>query len=311
MELLTNYHIPVLAEEVKNCLLQERHSGTFFDGTVGFGGHAEVLLSGLDEKAIYTGTDVDDTAFKYSTEKFLNESRFRGYQYNFTKINAVANIEGIEGYDGIIADLGVSSFQLDDASAGFTFREDAPLDMRMQKTLSKTAADIVNKYKEEELSHIFFTYGEERASRKISKFIVEQRERKAFATTGDLLEIIRKVAPVPYINKTAQRVFQALRIAVNDELENLKIFLDRAIPLLNRGGRIAVISFHSLEDRIVKDVFKYEEKSCVCAPGIPICVCGKVQRLKVITKKPVTASGAELKINRRSRSAKLRVAERI
>ena len=310
MDFLTSYHAPVLAEEIRSFIIKNK-SGLYFDGTLGFGGHAKLLLQDLNADAIYAATDVDDQAFKYSLEQFRDESRVRMYKYNFTKIDSVAKIESLSGFDGIIADLGVSSFQLDEPTAGFSYRFDAPLDMRMEKSLQRTAADILNDSTEEELADIFFTYGEERASRKISRLIVEKRLKGKLKTAEDLMEILRQVAPVPYVNKTATRVFQALRIVVNSELDNLKIFLEKAVDLLLPGGRIAVISFHSLEDRIVKEAFRYEEKSCICPPGLPICICGKEQRLKIITRKPVTASEAELKLNRRARSAKLRVAERV
>jgi 16S rRNA (cytosine1402-N4)-methyltransferase len=310
MDFLTNYHAPVLAEEVCTNIVTNK-SGAYFDGTLGFGGHAQLLLQRLADDAKYVATDVDEEAFRYCREKFKNDGRVRMYMYNFTRIDAVATIESLEGFDGILADLGVSSFQLDEKNSGFSFRFDAPLDMRMQKSLERTAQDILNEESEESLADIFFTYGEERASRKLGRLIVEKRAKSDFKTAEDLMEIIRQVAPVPYVNKTAGRVFQALRIVVNDELENLKIFLEKAVDLLLPGGRIGIISFHSLEDRIVKEAFKFEEKSCICPPGLPVCICGKVQRLKIITKKPVTASEIELKNNRRARSAKLRIAERI
>ncbi len=310
MDLLTNFHAPVLAEEIRTFIIKNK-SGLYFDGTLGFGGHAKLLLRELNENAVYAATDVDDQAFSYCQEQFKADSRVRMYKYNFTKIDSVAKIESLGGFDGIIADLGVSSFQLDKPTAGFSYRFDAPLDMRMEKSLPRTAADILNDSSEEELADIFFTFGEERASRKISRMIVEKRLKGKFTTAEDLMGILRQVAPVPYVNKTATRVFQALRIVVNDELENLKIFLEKAVDLLLPGGRIAVISFHSLEDRIVKEAFKFEEKACVCPPGLPICICDKEQRLKVLTRKPVTASDEELKRNKRARSAKLRVAERI
>lgn len=310
MDFLTNYHAPVLAEAVYTNIVTN-NSGAYFDGTLGFGGHAGLILQQLSPDARYVATDVDEEAFRYCQEKFKNESRVRMYRYNFTRIDAVAKIESLDGFNGILADLGVSSFQLDEKDSGFSFRFDAPLDMRMQKSLDRTAADILNDESEEELAAIFFTYGEERASRKLAKLIVERRATARLKTAEDLMELIRLIAPVPYVNKSAGRVFQALRIVVNDELENLKIFLEKAVDLLLPGGRIAIISFHSLEDRIVKEAFKYEEKSCVCPPGLPVCVCDKEQRLKILTRKPITASDSELKQNRRARSAKLRIAERI
>ncbi len=310
MDLLTNFHEPVLLEELRTAVLQKK-SGVYFDGTLGFGGHARSFLKDLGEDAIYIATDVDDYAFDYCKEQFQNDNRVRIYKYNFVRIDAIAKIEGVAGFDGIIADLGVSSYQLDEPSAGFTFRADAPIDMRMDKSLEKTAKDILNQESEEYLVEIFFKYGEEKASRKIARKIIEKRSEAEFKSTEDLMQIIRQIAPIPYQTKTAQRIFQALRIAVNEELHNLEMFLEKAISTLMPGGRIGVISYHSLEDRIVKEVFRYQEKECICPPGLPICVCDKVRTLKVLTRRHVAASDAEISSNKRARSAKLRIAERV
>ena len=210
-----------------------------------------------------------------------------------------------------MADLGVSSFQLDNVDSGFTFRQDASLDLRMDKNLSLTAADIINSYPESELANIFYQFGEEKKSRIIASRISEQRDVKKFVTTFDLVRIIESLVPENFRVKTLSRIFQALRICVNNELENLKLFLSNSIDLLKSGARIVILSYHSLEDRIVKDIFKYESLDCICPKDYPICKCDKVKRLKIITKKPLLPSSEEITANRRSRSAKLRVAERI
>ncbi len=304
------HHEPVLLTETLNFLITNKN-GIYFDGTIGFGGHSEAILNILGNNATLIGTDKDKEAFNYTSEKFSGDKRAEVFNTGFTDIDAIARLNFIEGFDGIFADLGVSSFQLDNKSSGFTYREDAPLDMRMDKTKGKSAADILNFFDEENLANIIFEYGEERRSRVIARKIVEARKQKKISTTFELKEIIQNSAPQKHLNKTLSRVFQSLRIYVNNELEELKLFLDKSIDLINKGGRIVILTYHSLEDRIVKEFFKYESLSCICPPEMPICTCGKEASLKIITRKPVIAGEEELNRNPRSRSAKLRAAEKL
>lgn len=306
---MNEHHKPVMLKETMDYLINNK-AGTYFDGTLGFGGHTKEILSHLNENGKVIATDVDSEALNFCREKFSDE-RIKFYNFNFSKVDIISKLESIKSYDGIMADLGVSSFQLDNVDSGFTFRQDASLDLRMDKNLTLTAADIINSYPENELANIFYQFGEEKKSRIIASRISEQRIVKKFVTTFDLVKIIESLVPENFRVKTLSRIFQALRICVNNELENLKLFLTNSISLLKSGARLVIISYHSLEDRIVKDIFKYESIDCICPKDYPICKCDKVKRLKIITKKPLLPSKEEIAANRRSRSAKLRVAERI
>ncbi len=303
-------HKPVLLKESIEYLIRN-DNGIYFDGTIGFGGHSRKFLELSDSASRLIGTDKDKSAFDFCRKLFENDSRVRLYNTSFNNIDLISKIEFIENYDGIFADLGVSSFQLDNKEAGFTFREDVPLDLRMNRAEGMSAAELLNEFSEKEIADIIYKYGEEKKSRKIASKIVERRKNSPIKTTYDLREIIAEIVPDFYLTKSLSRVFQALRIYVNNELEDLKLFLEKSVPLLKKGGRIGIITFHSLEDRIVKEFFKYESLSCVCPPESPVCVCDKEQRLKIINRKPVIAGEDELKENRRARSAKLRVAERV
>ncbi|HEX2983813.1 MAG TPA: 16S rRNA (cytosine(1402)-N(4))-methyltransferase RsmH [Ignavibacteriales bacterium] len=303
-------HVPVLLKESLEFLITDT-SGIYFDGTAGFGGHSAAILKQLDWSGKLVLTDMDATAFEYCKSKFGGDGRVSLYNFNFAQIDIISKLESISGYTGIFVDLGVSSFQLDDAEAGFTYRTNSPLDLRMDKNAELSAKDVVNTFDEKELADIFFQYGEEKNSRKIARAIVEKRNAGRIETTLDLAKIVEGLTPAHLVNKSLSRVFQALRIYVNDELGSLKDFLNKAVSLLDKKGRIVVLSYHSLEDRIVKDVFKYENLSCVCPPGLPVCQCGKEQRLKILTKKPLAPQESEIKNNKRARSAKLRAAERI
>ena len=303
-------HIPVLLKESVDYIVNNIN-GNYFDATLGFGGHTELLLSKLGANAKVICTDKDIDAIKFCENKFKDDSRFRPYNANFTEIDTLCKIEFIDKFDGILADLGVSSYQLDNKEAGFTYREDTYLDLRMNKSVGISAADVLNSFTREEISKILFTYGEERKSNYIANLIVQEREIAPIKTTKQLRDIVEKIVYKEKAASSLSRVFQALRIYVNNEMEDLKSFLETAITLLNPGGRIAVISYHSLEDRIVKEVFKYASLSCICSPKIPICICDKQQTLKLITKKPVLPLDNEITENRRSRSAKLRVAEKV
>jgi len=307
---MTQAHIPVLLKESVDYLVT-KNDGVYFEGTLGFGGHTKEIVNRLSVKGSVVSTDVDLNAFNYCKEKFKGEDRIKLYNFNFSLIDVIAKIESLEFFDGILADLGVSSFQLDNAAAGFSYSVNSELDLRLDKNLRKTAADFINYESEEKIANIIFEYGEEKNSRKIARQITETRKVKRIETTDELKKIIASVTNPKYLTKTLSRVFQALRIYVNDELGALKAFLNNSLPVLRKGGRLVVISYHSLEDRIVKDFFKYESLSCICPPDSPICNCGKVRRLNVITKKPIVTSELEIRNNKRARSAKLRVAERI
>ncbi|MCW8817880.1 MAG: 16S rRNA (cytosine(1402)-N(4))-methyltransferase RsmH [Ignavibacteriaceae bacterium] len=307
---MTRTHIPVLLEESIDYLVTKTN-GVYFEATLGFGGHTEKILSRLGKKGSIVSTDVDQYAFDYCKNKFNNEDRIKLYNFNFSLIDVIAKIESLEFFDGVLADIGVSSYQLDNAAAGFSYSTKSELDLRLDKNLQKTAADFINNESEDTIAKIIFEYGEEKNSRKIARKISEFRKINRIETTDELKEIISLVTNPRYLTKTLSRVFQALRIHVNDELAVLKSFLENAVSVLAKGGRLVVISYHSLEDRIVKEFFKYENLTCVCPPDAPICTCGKVKRLNIITRKPIAPSEIEKQNNKRARSAKLRVAERV
>jgi 16S rRNA (cytosine1402-N4)-methyltransferase len=303
-------HTPVLFDKSLEFLVTETN-GIYFDGTLGFGGHSAGILNLLGPDSLLISTDVDQDAFSFSKKKFSEDKRIKIYNLNFSQIDIITKIESIQSYNGIFLDLGVSSFQLDNTESGFSYRSNAQLDLRMDKSKVINAADVVNSFSEEDLANIIYQFGEEKNSRKIAKVICEIRHDKKIQTTLELNNIITAITPQRYHTKTLSRVFQALRIYVNDELNILKSFLKKSIDLLRPEGRIVILSYHSLEDRIVKEAFKYETLDCICPPGSPICTCNKIPRLKIITKKPVIPDDKEIESNSRSRSAKLRAAEKI
>lgn len=303
-------HTPVLLKESVD-LLTTKIDGKYFDGTAGFGGHSTEILYRISSKGRLIATDKDQSAFDYCKNKFVDDKRYSIYNTSFKNIDTISKIEFIEKFDGIFADLGVSSFQLDNVEAGFTFREDSSLDLRMNRKEGFTASDFLSDASADSIAKVLFEFGEERNSRLIAKKIVELRLKEKITRTFQIKKIIEEITPERFVNKSLARVFQALRIYVNDELGELREFLDKSVDLLNVKGRIAVLTFHSLEDRIVKEKFKYESLSCICPPGMPICVCEKKQKLKLITSKPIVPTENEIENNRRSRSAKLRVAERV
>lgn len=303
-------HIPVLREESKTHLIINKN-GCYFDGTGGFGGHLSVFAENLTQNSLIVATDQDTVAFNHLINRFQTDSRIKIYNYNFTKIDFIMRVEGISGFDGIFADLGVSSNQLDDPSEGFSHRFDGPLDFRMDKKQGKTAADVLNGYDEKDIAKILLQYGEEPNFKFIARMIVQYREKSTFKTTQDLAELIRRISSFDKVNKRLMRVFQALRIYVNGELDALSVFLKKSLLCLNSGGRLAILTYHSLEDRIVKEFFRIEEKGCICPPNFPVCVCGKKPGLKIVTRKPVIPGEKEINENPRSRSAKLRVAEKL
>lgn len=303
-------HQPVLLNESIEQLITNPN-GIYLDATIGFGGHSKEFLKKLSKSAKLVGIDKDDNAFQYCKKIFANDKRVLLYKTGFKNIDLISKIEFIDKFDGIFADLGVSSFQLDESDSGFTYREESLLDLRMNKEEGIPAYKVLNNLDEKEIADILFHYGEEKNSKKLARLIKDEVSKKKITTTTHLKELIERATPQPYVFKTLSRVFQALRIYVNNELDELKEFLEKSIDLLNPGGRIVIISYHSLEDRIVKEQFKYESLDCICPPGTPVCICDKEKRVNIITKKPVVPSEKEIKENRRARSAKLRVAERV
>jgi 16S rRNA (cytosine1402-N4)-methyltransferase len=307
-------HLSVLPDEVL-ALLDPAPGGIYLDGTLGGGGHARLILEASAPDGRLIGLDRDPSALRKAAEVLAPfGDRVVLRHRNFSEATGVLAELGISGLDGMLLDLGVSSHQLDEASRGFSFRGEAPLDMRMDPTCGQTAADVVNTAAAEELTRIFREYGEERFAGRISRRIVQVRQQQPLTTTRQLAELVRDVVPggkVPARIHPATRVFQALRIQVNQELEHVSRGIAEAIDLLNPGGRLVVISFHSLEDRIVKRFFQEEAKGCICPPRLPTCVCNHRPRLEVLTRKGVRASDAEVEVNPRARSAVLRAVRRI
>ncbi len=305
-------HIPVLFKEVIDSLCP-RTGGRYIDGTVGAGGHAAGILEAAGPEATLLGLDADPDALAIASRLLAPYGeRVRLVNENFRHLAEVAKDTGFVSVDGVLLDIGVSSMQLDVSKRGFSFRTDAPLDMRFDPRQTVSAADIVNGANEAELRKMLFEYGEERAASRIARAIVRRRSIRRVETTADLASIVEKAMGSKRSSiHPATRTFQALRIAVNRELDSLREALPQALELLAKGGRLAVISFHSLEDRIVKEFMRREASSCICPPGLPICVCGKQPTLRIVYKKPVTASPEELQRNPRARSSKLRVAEKI
>ncbi len=305
------YHIPVLYNEtIENLVINP--DGIYIDCTLGGGGHSEGILKKLSDKGRLVAIDQDEQAIAFSKKRLEKySSKLTIVKNNFSNIDIVAYSCGVDKADGILMDIGVSSTQLDEAERGFSYRFDAPLDMRMDKSSKFSAYNLVNEYSEEEISKIIYEYGEERYARKIAKYIVEARKIKPIATTFELSDIVKRAAGPSKNKHPAKKTFQAIRIAVNRELDVLIEAIDKAVALLKKGGRLGIITFHSLEDRIVKQRFKELEKGCICPHDIPMCICGKKPLLKIITKKPLTAEKAELEDNNRAHSAKLRIVERV
>jgi 16S rRNA (cytosine1402-N4)-methyltransferase len=304
----------LLNETIEN--LNIKPDGIYVDGTLGGGGHAYQVASRLSEKGRLIGIDQDADAIAAAGER-LKEfgDKITIIRSNYANMKEELHRIGVEKVDGIVLDLGVSSFQLDTPERGFTYRdENAPLDMRMDDRQSLTAKDIVNGYSEMDLYRIIRDYGEDKFAKNIAKHIVQERTKKPIETTGELTEVIRASIPMKVQvtgGHPAKRTFQAIRIELNKELEVLQNNLDAMIDLLNPGGRICIITFHSLEDRIVKTNFKRNENPCTCPSDFPVCVCGKKSKGKVVTRKPILPSEEELEVNSRSKSAKLRVFERV
>ena len=307
-------HVSVMFSECMQAL-NIKSDGTYFDGTLGGGGHSYGILERSKPNGKLIATDLDDYAIGRASERLKEfDGRYTLVKDNFKNFINVKESLGVEGFDGILLDLGVSSFQLDDRERGFSYlAKDVVLDMRMDKTNPLTAERIVNEYDEKDLKRILSEYGEERFSGSIAKNIVVYRKTKRLQTVGELINVIEKSIPSKFQHDghPAKRTFQALRIEVNGELEGLyETVLDMARSL-KKGGRIAILTFHSLEDRIVKRAFKELETDCICDKNLPVCVCGKKKEIKILTKHPLTATEAELNENSRAKSAKLRVAEKI
>ena len=306
-------HKSVLLEETVDGLAI-KPDGIYVDGTLGGGGHAFEVCSRLNEQGRFIGIDQDAAAIEAASERLRDfGEKVTIIRSNYCEMKSRLHEIGVDKVDGIVIDLGVSSYQLDTAERGFSYRVDAPLDMRMDQRQQLTAREIVNTYSEADLFRVIRDYGEDKFAKNIAKHIVIEPQKAPIETTGQLNEIIRHAIPMKF-QKTAghpsKRTFQAIRIELNRELDVLRESLDDMIEMLNPGGRICIITFHSLEDRIVKSAFRKNENPCICPSHFPVCVCGNVSKGKVITRKPILPSEEELEYNSRSKSAKLRIFER-
>ena len=306
-------HVSVLLKETIDGL-NINPDGIYVDGTLGGGGHAYEVCKHLSSKGRLIGIDQDSEALEAARERLSEfEDKVTMVRSNYCEIDTILKDLDIDKVDGIVLYLGVSSYQLDNLERGFSYKADAPLDMRMDTRQMITASDVVNNYSENELYRIIRDYGEDRFAKNIAKHIVMARKKKPLTTTGELSEIVKESIPMKFQAKgghPAKKTFQAIRIEVNNELKVLKDSIDTMIEHLNFGGRICIITFHSLEDRIVKTKFRENENPCTCPPNFPVCVCGKVSKGKVITRKPIIPSEEEIVNNKRAKSSKLRIFER-
>lgn len=306
-------HKSVLLDETIEGL-NIREGKIYLDGTLGGAGHSREILKKLKGSGLLIGIDQDIEALEVAKERLSDYKNVEFFNLNYINFEKALDELGIDKIDGVLLDIGVSSYQFDNPERGFSYRFDAPLDMRMDQELDISARDIVNTYSESEITRIIKEYGEEKWAARIAKFIVGERKKKNIETTFELVEIIKNAIPASARRNgphPAKRTFQALRIEVNRELDVLEDSIERFVHRLNPGGRIAIITFHSLEDRIVKNAFKYLEKDCICPPSSPICTCDKKKEINILTRKPITASEEELKENKRSHSSKLRIAEKL
>ena len=306
-------HKPVLLEECMQGLLLKA-GGVWFDGTVGGGGHSYEILKRTSPSGQLIATDLDENAIAAASARLSEFSgRFRIYKNNYKNYAAVLEEAGVAELDGVLLDFGVSSLQLDERERGFSYMQDAPLDMRMDASAPFTAEDAVNGYTEEELAKILKEYGEERFAKNIARNIAAARKKARIRTTGELAKIIEESIPAKFRQNgpCARKTFQAIRIEVNGELEGLEEAVKGLALRLKKGGRICILTFHSLEDRIVKNAFRDLATDCICDKSLPVCVCGKKKEVEIITHKPLTASAEELQNNSRAKSAKLRIAERV
>ena len=307
-------HYPVMLEECMEALAPER-GGLYFDGTLGGAGHSYEILKRSSPAGRLIATDLDDEAIAAAKERLSPfEGRFSIHKSNFKNYSEVLDKEGVELLDGVMLDFGISSHQIDEPERGFSYmRSDAPLDMRMDTSAPLTAEDVINDYPQKELARILKEYGEEKFAPQIAANVVRARESSRIKTCGEFVKIIEESIPKKFQQNgpAARKSFQAVRIEVNGELDGLYEAVLGLTRRLKSGGRIAILTFHSLEDRIVKNAFRYLETDCICPKELPVCVCGKKKEIEVLTKKPIVASPKEMVINSRSRSAKLRVAQRI
>ena len=306
-----DYHIPVLYYETLDNLIKNP-DGVYIDCTLGGGSHSEGILERLSDKGLLISIDQDINAIEYSKKRLEKYgAKWKVFKGNFETIDTIAYMAGVDKVDGILMDIGVSSKQLDDPERGFSYRYDVKLDMRMNTEQKISAYDIVNNYSEEDLSRIIFEYGEERHAKKIARLIVDERKKETIEMTSQLINIIKRAYPERAAKHPAKKTFQAIRIEVNRELEVLDKAMEKAVNLLKVGGRLAIITFHSLEDRAVKNKFKDLSTACKCPKDIPICMCGGIKKFENITKKPIVPIEEELEKNNRAHSSKLRILERI
>ena len=307
-------HIPVLFHEIMD-IMAPQPGEVFVDCTLGGGGHSRGFLERMGDDGRLIGIDQDTNALQAAGANLAEfGDRVTYVHSNYNNLDEILNTYAPDGVDGILFDIGVSSHQLDEKDRGFSYMQDAPLDMRMNQSQSFSAWDVVNTYSEEELHRIIKEYGEERWAKRIAQFIVEFRKEKPVETTGELVDIIKRAIPKGAREEgshPAKRTFQAIRIEVNDELGVLTRTISVAAKHLKKGGRLGIISFHSLEDRIVKEQFRYLASDCICPPELPFCQCDKVSEVKILTRKPVTATKEELEANSRSKSAKFRAVVKI
>ena len=312
MEKIGNdYHIPVLYYETLDNLIKNP-DGVYIDCTLGGGSHSEGILERLSDKGLLISIDQDINAIEYSKKRLEKYgTKWKVFKGNFETIDTIAYMAGVDKVDGILMDIGVSSKQLDDPERGFSYRYGVKLDMRMNTEQKISAYDIVNNYSEEDLSRIIFEYGEERHAKKIARLIVDERKKEPIEMTSQLINIIKRAYPERAAKHPAKKTFQAIRIEVNRELEVLDKAMEKAVNLLKVGGRLAIITFHSLEDRAVKNKFKDLSTACKCPKDIPICMCGGIKKFENITKKPIVPIDEELEKNNRAHSSKLRILERI
>jgi 16S rRNA (cytosine1402-N4)-methyltransferase len=304
------FHVPVLLSEVAEYFITIRN-GTYVDGTLGGGGHAEYILSRLTENAKYIAIDQDLDALQFAQNRLGRYKNVYFYHTNFRALESVLDQLHITKIDGLFLDLGVSSHQVDTTKRGFSYMQDTALDMRMDTSGTRSAKDLLNQLSEQDLSRIFFQFGEEKYARPIARQITRARRKEPINTTKQLKATIDRVVQSRYVIKSYARIFQALRIAINEELENLKVVLSLSTKYIKSGGRLVVISYHSLEDRIVKNFLKEKENPCKCPPELPECCCELKAEFKIITKKVLRPSQTEVQENPRSRSALMRVGQRL
>lgn len=310
-ELENEYHVPVLYYETLENLVIDKN-GVYVDCTLGGGGHSEGILKELEENGRLISIDQDEQAIVYAKKRLEKYGKkWSVFKSNFENIETVLYMAGVNKVTGILMDIGVSSTQLDDPERGFSYRYDTKLDMRMNQSEGISAYDVVNNYPEDKLVKIFFEYGEDRFARKVARFICEKRAEAPIETTGELVDVIRRAYPPRSEKHPAKKVFQAIRIEVNRELEVLENAITKAFNSLEKGGRLAIITFHSLEDRIVKNMFRDLCTGCKCPKEIPICVCNEKPKGKLVNRKPIISGKDELKFNNRAHSAKLRVIEKL